>query len=104
MSGRAFVVKRLKPLPIEAIVRGYVIGSGWKDYKKTNTNENRPIVFAFNGGPLSASFWLHFGILGAFIIVSFTVFIYRRLNYFHVGALLLRWKRTFFQLSTHDNR
>lgn len=33
--GRAFVVRRLKPLPIEAIVRGYVAGSGWKDYKKT---------------------------------------------------------------------
>jgi phosphoribosylaminoimidazole-succinocarboxamide synthase len=32
---RAFVVKRLKPLPIEAIVRGYVAGSGWKDYQKT---------------------------------------------------------------------
>jgi len=32
---RAFVVKRLKPLPIEAIVRGYVVGSGWKDYQKT---------------------------------------------------------------------
>jgi phosphoribosylaminoimidazole-succinocarboxamide synthase len=35
VAGRAFVVKRLKPLPIEAIVRGYVAGSGWKDYKKT---------------------------------------------------------------------
>jgi phosphoribosylaminoimidazole-succinocarboxamide synthase len=35
VAGRAFVVKRLKPLPIEAIVRGYVVGSGWKDYKKT---------------------------------------------------------------------
>ncbi|MCC2681612.1 MAG: phosphoribosylaminoimidazole-succinocarboxamide synthase [Nitrosospira multiformis] len=35
VSGRAFVVKRLRPLPIEAIVRGYVVGSGWKDYKKT---------------------------------------------------------------------
>ncbi|HEX8874834.1 MAG TPA: phosphoribosylaminoimidazolesuccinocarboxamide synthase [Nitrosospira sp.] len=35
VSGRAFVVKRLKPLPIEAIVRGYVAGSGWKDYKTT---------------------------------------------------------------------
>ncbi|TFH08309.1 MAG: phosphoribosylaminoimidazolesuccinocarboxamide synthase, partial [Nitrosomonadales bacterium] len=32
---RAFVVRRLKPLPIEAIVRGYVVGSGWKDYRKT---------------------------------------------------------------------
>jgi phosphoribosylaminoimidazole-succinocarboxamide synthase len=36
VSGRAFVVKRLKPLPIEAIVRGYVVGSGWKDYKRTS--------------------------------------------------------------------
>ncbi len=35
VAGRAFVVKRLKPLPIEAIVRGYVAGSGWKDYKET---------------------------------------------------------------------
>jgi phosphoribosylaminoimidazole-succinocarboxamide synthase len=33
--GRAFVTKKLKPLPIEAIVRGYLVGSGWKDYKKT---------------------------------------------------------------------
>ena len=32
---RAVVVKRLKPLPIEAVVRGYVIGSGWKDYQET---------------------------------------------------------------------
>ena len=37
---------------------------GFTHYKKSNSNENRPIVFAFNGGPLSASFWLHFGILG----------------------------------------
>lgn len=35
VAGRAFVVKRLKPLLIEAIVRGYVAGSGWKDYKNT---------------------------------------------------------------------
>ena len=37
VRGRAFVVKRLKPLPIEAIVRGYLVGSGWKDYKKTGS-------------------------------------------------------------------
>ena len=37
---------------------------GFTHYKKAGSNENRPIVFAFNGGPLSASFWLHFGILG----------------------------------------
>jgi len=37
VRGRAFVTKKLKPLPIEAIVRGYLAGSGWKDYKKTGT-------------------------------------------------------------------
>ena len=35
VKGRAVVVKRLKPLPIEAVVRGYIIGSGWKDYQAT---------------------------------------------------------------------
>jgi phosphoribosylaminoimidazole-succinocarboxamide synthase len=35
VRGRALVVKRLKPLPIEAVVRGYLIGSGWKDYQDT---------------------------------------------------------------------
>ncbi|MFZ2854934.1 MAG: phosphoribosylaminoimidazolesuccinocarboxamide synthase [Rhodocyclaceae bacterium] len=35
VRGRALVVKRLKPLPIEAVVRGYLIGSGWKDYQET---------------------------------------------------------------------
>ncbi|MFN3984788.1 MAG: phosphoribosylaminoimidazolesuccinocarboxamide synthase [Rhodocyclaceae bacterium] len=35
VAGRALVVKRLTPLPIEAVVRGYVIGSGWKDYQQT---------------------------------------------------------------------
>lgn len=37
VEGRAIVVKRLKPLPVEAIVRGYLIGSGWKDYQKTGS-------------------------------------------------------------------
>ncbi len=37
---------------------------GFTHYKKTGGDTNRPIVFAFNGGPLSASFWLHFGVLG----------------------------------------
>ncbi|MDH4175509.1 MAG: phosphoribosylaminoimidazolesuccinocarboxamide synthase [Betaproteobacteria bacterium] len=35
VEGRSIVVKKLKPLPIEAVVRGYLIGSGWKDYQKT---------------------------------------------------------------------
>ncbi len=33
VEGRAVVVKKLRPLPVEAIVRGYLIGSGWKDYQ-----------------------------------------------------------------------
>jgi len=33
VRGRSLVVKRLKPLPIEAVARGYLIGSGWKDYQ-----------------------------------------------------------------------
>ena len=35
IASRASVVRRLKPLPIEAVVRGYLIGSGWKDYQMT---------------------------------------------------------------------
>ena len=35
LGERAIVVKKLKPLPVEAIVRGYLIGSGWKDYQAT---------------------------------------------------------------------
>ncbi|MDX1374364.1 MAG: phosphoribosylaminoimidazolesuccinocarboxamide synthase [Burkholderiales bacterium] len=35
VRGRSIVVQKLKPLPIEAVVRGYLIGSGWKDYQKT---------------------------------------------------------------------
>ena len=37
VTGRALVVKRLKPLPIEAIVRGYLVGSGWKEYQKSQS-------------------------------------------------------------------
>ncbi|MFP5482582.1 MAG: phosphoribosylaminoimidazolesuccinocarboxamide synthase, partial [Gammaproteobacteria bacterium] len=35
IKGRSMVVKKLKALPIEAVVRGYLIGSGWKDYQAT---------------------------------------------------------------------
>jgi len=35
VEGRAIIVKKLKPLAVEAIVRGYIIGSGWKDYQNT---------------------------------------------------------------------
>jgi phosphoribosylaminoimidazole-succinocarboxamide synthase len=35
VRGRAMLVKRLKPLPIEAVVRGYLAGSGWKEYQES---------------------------------------------------------------------
>ena len=35
LEGRSVVVHRLRPLPVEAVVRGYLIGSGWKDYQAT---------------------------------------------------------------------
>ena len=35
VKGRAVVAKRLKPILVEAVVRGYIIGSGWKDYQQT---------------------------------------------------------------------
>jgi phosphoribosylaminoimidazole-succinocarboxamide synthase len=37
LDGRAMVVKKLRGLPVEAIVRGYLVGSGWKDYQKTGS-------------------------------------------------------------------
>ena len=37
VHGRAIVTKKLKPLPIEAIVRGYLVGSGWKEYQAKGT-------------------------------------------------------------------
>jgi len=35
VAGRAIVVRRLRALPVEAVVRGYLIGSGWKDYQRS---------------------------------------------------------------------
>ncbi len=35
LEGRSVIVQKLKPLPVEAIVRGYIIGSGWKDYQSS---------------------------------------------------------------------
>ena len=37
LGERAIVVKKLKPLPIEAVVRGYLVGSGWKEYQQSGT-------------------------------------------------------------------
>jgi phosphoribosylaminoimidazole-succinocarboxamide synthase len=35
LTGRSMIVKKAKPLPVECVVRGYLIGSGWKDYQAT---------------------------------------------------------------------
>jgi len=43
LAKRAFVVKRLKPLPIEAVVRGYLIGSGWRDYQQSGRTSGIPL-------------------------------------------------------------
>ena len=37
LEGRTMLVKKAKPLPVECIVRGYISGSGWKDYKSTGS-------------------------------------------------------------------
>ncbi len=44
VHGRAIVVKKLKPLPIEAIVRGYLVGSGWKEYQKSQSVCSIPLT------------------------------------------------------------
>ena len=43
LQGRAMLVKRLKPLPCEAVVRAYVAGSGWKEYAKSGTVCGQPL-------------------------------------------------------------
>ena len=37
VAGRSMLVKRLKPIPVEAVVRGYLVGSGWKEYQATQS-------------------------------------------------------------------
>jgi phosphoribosylaminoimidazole-succinocarboxamide synthase len=43
VEGRAIVVRKLKALPVEAIVRGYLVGSGWKEYRKSGTVSGIPL-------------------------------------------------------------
>ena len=43
VAGRSMLVKRLEPLPCEAVVRGYVAGSGWKEYQKSGTVCGQPL-------------------------------------------------------------
>jgi len=48
VRGRAVVVRKLKPLPVEAVVRGYLIGSGWKDYQQTGAVCGIPLPRGLN--------------------------------------------------------
>jgi phosphoribosylaminoimidazole-succinocarboxamide synthase len=43
VAGRSMLVKRLRPLPCEAVVRGYVAGSGWKEYTRSGTVCGQPL-------------------------------------------------------------
>jgi len=43
VAGRSMVVRKLRPLPVEAVVRGYLIGSGWKDYLATGAVCGMPL-------------------------------------------------------------
>jgi phosphoribosylaminoimidazole-succinocarboxamide synthase len=48
VAGRAMLVKRLKPLPIEAVVRGYLAGSGWKEYQANGAVCGVPLPAGLN--------------------------------------------------------
>jgi phosphoribosylaminoimidazole-succinocarboxamide synthase len=51
VEGRSMLVKRLRPLPVEAVVRGYLAGSGWAEYQRTGTVCGQPL----RGGLVNAS-------------------------------------------------
>jgi len=43
LAGRSMLVRRTQPLPVECVVRGYIVGSGWKDYQKTGAICGTPL-------------------------------------------------------------
>ena len=43
LAGRSMIVRRAKPLPVECVVRGYLAGSGWKEYRKTGAVCGQPL-------------------------------------------------------------
>jgi phosphoribosylaminoimidazole-succinocarboxamide synthase len=48
VEGRAVVAKRLKPVAVEAIVRGYIVGSGWKEYQRSGTIADTKFEFGLD--------------------------------------------------------
>ncbi|WOP15690.1 phosphoribosylaminoimidazolesuccinocarboxamide synthase [Ottowia sp. SB7-C50] len=55
VAGRSMLVKRLKPIPVEAVVRGYLAGSGWKEYQQSQSVCGVPLPVGLkNAGKLPA--------------------------------------------------
>ncbi|MBH1965365.1 MAG: phosphoribosylaminoimidazolesuccinocarboxamide synthase [Comamonadaceae bacterium] len=48
VTGRSMLVKRLKPIPVEAVVRGYLAGSGWKEYQESRSVCGVPLPEGLN--------------------------------------------------------
>ncbi|QTD45643.1 phosphoribosylaminoimidazolesuccinocarboxamide synthase [Ottowia testudinis] len=48
VAGRSMLVKRLKPIPVEAVVRGYLAGSGWKEYQESQSVCGVPLPAGLN--------------------------------------------------------
>ena len=48
VQGRSMLVKRLKPIPVEAVVRGYLAGSGWKEYQQSSSVCGVPLPAGLN--------------------------------------------------------
>ena len=59
LADRAVIVKRLKTVPLEAVVRGYVIGSGWKDYQKTGAISGIKLPAGLEAGGETAADAVH---------------------------------------------
>ena len=59
LAGRAVIVRRLKALPIEAVVRGYLIGSGWKDYQASGSAVRHRAAGRAEAGAAAAAAALH---------------------------------------------
>ena len=59
LKGRAMLVKKAEVIPIESIVRGYISGSGWNDYKATGKISGISLAFRFIGIRKTAAAYLY---------------------------------------------
>ena len=61
LAGRSMLVRRLTMMPIECVVRGYLVGSGWKDYQATGSVCGHALPAGLRAGPEAAGAALHPG-------------------------------------------